>query len=136
MTTKLLPRLIATGALAAGLALGSAATGLATAHASTPPAPTVTKGGTNGSIDVTIGIIDLQNLQLQAQASSTCSTVIVPASSGVIGQATCTQAVYNAAKTYARSTWACTSTSAPTAPTPPPPSASSRRPPRPAGRGR
>jgi hypothetical protein len=103
MTTKLLPRLIATGALAAGLALGSAATGLATAaHATTPPAPTVTKGGTNGSVNVFIGATDLMNLQLEPQASYTCSTVIVPASSGVIGQATCTQAVYDAAKTYAR----------------------------------
>ena len=101
MTTKLAPRLIATGVLVAGFSVAGALAGIASAHATTLPAPTVTKGA-NGSIDVDITATDLMNLTMQAKASYTCSTVIVPDSSGAVAQGTCTTAVYDAATTYWR----------------------------------
>jgi hypothetical protein len=97
MTAKLLPRLVATGALAAGLTAISAVSGLATsAHA----APVVSKGS-NGSVNVTLSIVDIhQAAGSQATATAMCSSYIVPSADGVVAQGTCATAVYNTATSY------------------------------------
>ena len=101
MHTKLLPRLIATGALAAGLSVAGAVSGLASAHAVDGSGPVVTKG-VNGSIDVDLSITEVQSLRLSANVQYTCADIIYPDSSGAVAVPTCTAALTSAADTYWR----------------------------------
>jgi hypothetical protein len=97
MTTKLLPRLIATGALAAALSGVSAVTGLATsAHAD----PVVTRA-TGGGVAATLTIADVHAASRgQNVATTMCQTYIIPSADGLASNPTCGKAVYDAAVAY------------------------------------
>jgi hypothetical protein len=103
MTTKLLPRLIATGALAAGLTAVSALTSLAnSAHAT---AAVTDARAIDGSIKVQLNISDLHMAsRSQAIASGICTSQIIPVAStmdaDLVPYPVCAAVVYQAATTY------------------------------------
>lgn len=85
MTTKLLPRLAATGALAAALTGVSAVTGLATpAHASTPVATAVVTVAANGGIDEHLTYDQVTSAAAsQLYARQLCQDTVVPSANAV-----------------------------------------------------
>jgi len=102
-TTKLLPRLVATGVLAAGFTVVSALAGLASsAHA----APVVTDGRSiDGSLKVTLNITDLHLAnRSEASADALCVNTIIPAANVIdaskIHDPVCVQVVHQAGVTY------------------------------------
>ena len=102
-TTKLLPRLLATGVLAAGFTAVSALVGLASsAHA----APVVTDGRSiDGSLKVTLNITDLHLAnRSEASADALCVNTIIPAANAIdaskIHDPVCAQVVHQAGVTY------------------------------------
>jgi hypothetical protein len=105
MTTKLLPRLIATGALAAALSGICAVTGLATSAHATP----VVTQGTGGSIEVTLPYADVHAAAAGVDAAQTlCKSQILPAANALAPYSlrldTCTQYIhtFSGALAYAK----------------------------------
>jgi hypothetical protein len=103
MTTKLLPRLLATGVLAVGLATISTIVGVAgSAHAT----PVVSDArSTDGSLKVNLNSVDLHMASHSvAEADALCTSTIIPTAATIdaskIHDPVCAQVVHQAGVTY------------------------------------